>query len=94
MVQSGTVKVNESLSTSFDLVRLTRAKRAVDVCPNTIRAYAKEGLNLYRKGRAVFFSRAELDTHIRSTADKVAVEIKTSTAPARPCRSTKSRARK
>ena len=54
--------------TNFDLVRLTRSKRAVDVCPNTIRAYNKEGLNLYRKGRAVFFSRAELETHIRKTA--------------------------
>jgi hypothetical protein len=86
--------MSESLSTSFDLVRLTRAKRAVDVCPNTIRAYAKEGLNLYRKGRAVFFSRAELDTHIRSTADKGAVKTKTSPTPSRPCRSTISTARK
>ncbi|MDR3455892.1 MAG: hypothetical protein P4N60_00485 [Verrucomicrobiae bacterium] len=64
--------MSEIQSTSFDLVRLTRAKRAVDVCPNTIRAYAKEGLNLYRKGRAVFFSRSELDTHIRRTATKQA----------------------
>jgi hypothetical protein len=64
--------MSETQSTSFDLVRLTRAKRAVDVCPNTIRAYAKEkeGLNLYRKGRAVFFSRAELNDYIRRTATK------------------------
>jgi hypothetical protein len=59
---------NDQSSTSFDLIRITHAKRAVDVCPNTIRAFAKEGLNLYRKGRAVFFSRAELESHIRSTA--------------------------
>lgn len=53
---------------SFDLVRLTKSKREVDLSSNTIRAYAKEGLNLYRKGRAVFFSRAELEQFIRNTA--------------------------
>jgi hypothetical protein len=57
-------------SPSFDLVRLSRSKSACDVCPNTIRAYAREGLALYRKGRAVFFSRTELVEHIRRTATK------------------------
>ena len=50
---------------SFDLVRLNASKRHVDLAPNTIRAYAKEGLNLYRKGKAVFFSRAELAAFIK-----------------------------
>ena len=50
---------------SFDLVRLSKSKKSVDVCPNTIRAYAREGLNLYRRGKAVFFSRAELESFIR-----------------------------
>ncbi len=63
--------VNTESNTSFDLVRLTKAKPTVDLAPNTIRAYAREGLALYRKGRAVFFSRAELAHHIRSTAGKV-----------------------
>jgi hypothetical protein len=58
---------HEQQSTSFDLVRLSKSKKAVDLAPNSIRAYAKEGLNLYRKGRAVFFSRAELEQHIRDT---------------------------
>ena len=62
--------MSESLRTSFDLIRISSARREVGVCSNTIRAYAKEGLNLYRKGRAVFFSRAELETHIRRTAIK------------------------
>jgi hypothetical protein len=53
---------------SFDLVRITASKKFCSVAPNTIRAYAKEGLNLYRKGRAVFFSRTELEQHIRRTA--------------------------
>lgn len=49
-----------SQNSGFDLVRLTKAKETVDFCPNTIRAYAREGLPLYRKGKAVFFSKAEL----------------------------------
>jgi hypothetical protein len=61
--------------TSFEMVRLTKSKSACDVCPNTVRAYAKEGLPLYRLGRAVFFSRAELAEHIRSRALKL-VRIK------------------
>jgi hypothetical protein len=52
---------------TFDLVRISQAKKSCQVSPNTIRAYAREGLNLYRKGRAVFFSRAELADHIRRT---------------------------
>ena len=73
---------------SFDLVRITRAKPEVGVCTNTIRAYAKEGLNLYRKGRAVFFSRAELDIHIRNTAD-TDTDAPLSKLAQRACRSTK-----
>jgi len=60
--------MNNDAVNSFDLVRLTKAKRLVDLSPNTIRAYAREGLSLYRKGRAVFFSRAELENFIRKTA--------------------------
>jgi len=44
----------------FDIVRLSRSKEIVDFAPNTIRSYAEEGLNLYRKGKAVFFSKTEL----------------------------------
>ena len=50
----------------FDLFRLSKSKQAVDVCPNTIRGYAKQGLNLYRRGKAVFVSRAELHSFILS----------------------------
>jgi len=52
---------------SFDLVRLTRAKKEVDLCPNSIRAFAKRGLRLYRQGRAVFFSKSELAAFIKSS---------------------------
>lgn len=53
---------------SFDLVRLSKSKSAVDICPNTIRAYSRQGLSLYRKGKAVFFSKTELDRFIREEA--------------------------
>jgi len=53
-------------SESFDLVRLTKSKPAVDLCSNTIRQYARNGLPLYRKGKAVFFSKAELAVFIRA----------------------------
>jgi len=51
--------------TGFDLARLSKSKDAVDICPNTIRSYAKRGLPLYRQGKAVFFSKAELVAFIR-----------------------------
>jgi hypothetical protein len=49
----------------FDLVRLSKSKEIVDFAPNTIRAYDKEGLALYRKGKAVFFSKAELERFLK-----------------------------
>jgi hypothetical protein len=53
---------------NFDLVRLTRAKPEVNICANTLRAYAQNGLRLYRCGRAVFFSKNELAEFIRQNA--------------------------
>ncbi len=50
----------------FDMFRLNKAKAAVDLCPNTIRAYANEGLPIYRRGRAVFVSKTELQDFIRN----------------------------
>ena len=62
--------MNISSIQSFDLVRVTKAKKEVDICSNTIRAFAREpnGLRLYRKGRATFFSRSELNEFIRKTS--------------------------
>jgi hypothetical protein len=51
---------------SFDLARLSKSKKAVDLHPNTIRAYALQGLPLYRRGKAVFYSKAELIAFIRN----------------------------
>lgn len=54
--------------TSFDLARLSKSKQAVDLAPNTIREYARQGLNIYRMGKAAFFSKAELEAFIRAKA--------------------------
>ncbi len=59
-------RVQPAHSAGFDLFRLSKSKAAVDVCPNTLRAYFKEGLPSYRKGKAVFVSRAELEAFIRN----------------------------
>jgi hypothetical protein len=56
---------NENEAAGFDLARLSKAKESVDVCPNTLRAYNRAGLPFYRRGKAVFFSKAELDQFIR-----------------------------
>lgn len=53
-------------SQSFDLFRLSKSKKEVDLAPNTIRAYAGQGLRTYRVGRACFVSRAELAEFIRN----------------------------
>ncbi len=49
----------------FDLFRLTKAKATVDLAPNTLRAYHAQGLPFYRRGKAVFVSKAELHAFIR-----------------------------
>jgi hypothetical protein len=64
--------MESNTSLSFDLVRLTKSKREVDISPNTIRKYARQGLNLYRKGKAVFFSRAELQPFIKQPVNQEA----------------------
>jgi hypothetical protein len=50
----------------FDLFRLSRAKDVVDLSPNTLRAYSKQGLPFHRRGKVVFVSRRELDDFIRN----------------------------
>lgn len=47
------------------MTRITKSKRECDVSPNTIRAYARQGLRLYKVGKTVWFSQAELASFIR-----------------------------
>jgi hypothetical protein len=53
----------------FGFFRLTKSKLAVDVCPNTLRAYNGQGLPFYRVGKSVFISYAELESFIRQKND-------------------------
>ncbi len=48
----------------FDLFRLSKSKEVVDVCPNTLRVYNKQGLPFYHRGKAIFVSKAELANFI------------------------------
>ena len=50
---------------SAEMVRITKAKAAVDISSNTIRAFQKRGLPLYKIGRATFFSRSDLEAFLR-----------------------------
>lgn len=56
------------MTTTFDMFRLSKSKKEVDICGNTLRSYNKRGLPFYRQGRAVFISRAELIDFIKRTA--------------------------
>lgn len=49
----------------FGFFRLCKSKLAVDVSPNTLRAYNSQGLPFYRIGKSVFVSYSELETFIR-----------------------------
>ncbi len=61
-----TAAQHEPRGSSFDLFRLTKAKQAVDLCPNTLRSWNKLGLPFYRQGRVVFVSKTELHAFIRA----------------------------
>jgi hypothetical protein len=53
-------------NTGFDLFRLSKSKREVDLSPNTLRAYFKSGLPHFRMGKAIFISRTQLHQFITS----------------------------
>ena len=51
---------------SFDMFRLSKGKDVVDICSNTLRAYNRDGLPFYFRGKAVFVSKSELAHFIRN----------------------------
>ena len=53
---------------SFDMCRITHSKRQCNVSIGTMRKYAREGLKLYKVGKALWFSKTELADFIRSHA--------------------------
>lgn len=62
------ITLNEVQPDSFEMFRLSAAKKTVDICPNTLRSYHAAGLPFYRIGKAVFISKAELAAFIRGKA--------------------------
>lgn len=58
-------KIQATAATSWDLFRLSKSKEIVDLAPNTLRAYQREGgISFYQRGKAVFVSRAEVAAYI------------------------------
>ncbi|MFN7139289.1 MAG: hypothetical protein ACK4UN_08120 [Limisphaerales bacterium] len=57
--------VQSAPQSGFEFFRLSKSKDVVDICANTLRAYNKEGLPFYRKGKAVYVSKGELENFIR-----------------------------
>lgn len=70
-INSGTN--NQNSESGFDLFRLSKSKEVVDVCSNTIRAYFKQGLPFYKRGKAIFVSKSEFVAFIRQPQTKGAV---------------------
>lgn len=64
--------MNTNPAQTFDLFRLTKGKREADICANTLRSYAAQGLPIYRMGRACFVSRTELAAFIKMRGVKAA----------------------
>jgi hypothetical protein len=52
----------------FDFFRLSKSKTAVDVSPDVIRQWFREGLRCYRRGRLVFVRRSEVEKFILKAA--------------------------
>jgi hypothetical protein len=65
---NASIAQERSAPLNFEMVRISKAKETCDVCPNTIRAYAAEGLPLYKVGKSVYFSRTDLANFIRGRA--------------------------
>lgn len=64
-----------SIEPAFDMFRLSKSKETVDLCSNTIRAFSKEGLRIYRVGKSAFVSRSELRDFIISRGATMAQRV-------------------
>ncbi len=60
---------------SFDLGRVTHAKREVNISTSTLRTYNQRGLRFYKVGKCTFYSKSELAHFIREQALGVAPTI-------------------
>ncbi len=76
MKKSSFIVGQRAEAAGFDLFRLSRGKDVVDVCANTLREYHRTGLPFYKKRRAVFVSKAELEHFLRANAAATTVSTK------------------
>ncbi len=58
--RTGLLPTTTQTNSGFDLFRLSKSKEVVDVCPNTVREYNRQGLPFYHRGKAIFVSKIEL----------------------------------
>lgn len=64
------MKVSEAVSQKSDLFRIQKAKEAIGIAPNTIRNFANEGLPVYKVGKMVFVSIADVELFIKRRATR------------------------
>ena len=67
--QAARPQPQQAAAPSFDLVRIQKSKKAVDLSPNTIRSFFKEGLKKYKRRGLTFFSRSELERFLKEKAE-------------------------
>jgi hypothetical protein len=65
IAETGISRRPETQDSGFDLFRLSKSKAVVDISSNTLRAYNKQGLPFYHRGKAIFVSKSELASFIR-----------------------------
>jgi hypothetical protein len=59
----------QETANSFDLFRLSKSKEVVDLAPNTLRAWFRDGLTFYKRGKATFVSKTEVQAFIKAKAN-------------------------
>jgi hypothetical protein len=52
--------------TDFDLFRLGESKVTVNLSPNTLRSYNRQGLPFYGQGRTIFVSKKDLAAFLKN----------------------------
>lgn len=69
MINVNSLTTAHNPQTGFDLIRLSKSKELVDICSNTIRSYHRQGLPIYKQGKAAYVSKTELAQFIRQKRD-------------------------
>ena len=71
----------------FDLFRLGESKITVNLSPNTLRNYHREGLPFYGQGRTIFVSKNDLAAFLKNRSiEKVSPETNNAKAAPEPAK--------